>query len=216
METPDVDTSLLRRIRVLMMLRAIEDAGLAPIPLAQLHALAFFANILSPVWNLVPIEKDVRREAAAPFYPNLQADVDALIGRGLATVEDLHYLREANGQVRLAGKFAIAEKGASELIAAMRMFSDEEKLFQYYRDLAFAFSAIPPGLREKAVTQDATYGDMRYGSGAIIDYADYKRENFSAAAANYFDVGVDDRDKTTPSQKLYLYASHLRRRLVGA
>jgi hypothetical protein len=208
--------AIVRQARALMLLEAAETAGLTPIPLLELHSLAYFANVLSPVWNLLPQERSVVRRRGGPYYPEFQDDIDALLGRGMVAIEGLRHVEDEEGRWRLEGKFSITDGRASRITNALRMFDDESRLFAFYRELAFALASVPDGLRGGAVSEDATYGDTRYGEGAIIDFAEWKRENFSENAAEYFDQVMPDRRGATPSQKLHLYTRHLRRRLSGA
>ena len=52
-------TRLKRRCRVLLLLDAAEQTGIAPLPSARLHAFAYLADVLSPVWKLLPFDGKV-------------------------------------------------------------------------------------------------------------------------------------------------------------
>jgi hypothetical protein len=62
--------------RALLMLAALERAGVSPVETDQLHAFAFFANVLSPLWSLAPLQGAVLKREAGPFYKELQEALD--------------------------------------------------------------------------------------------------------------------------------------------
>lgn len=64
--------SLRRQIRLVLLLDAAEKTGLTPLPILQLHTLAFLANILAPVWDFEPIDGKLLKRRGGPFYPRLQ------------------------------------------------------------------------------------------------------------------------------------------------
>ncbi|MDQ0467013.1 hypothetical protein [Labrys wisconsinensis] len=210
------DRTVVRKARILMLLEAAEHAGLTPMPVLELHAFAYFANVLSPVWELMPQERSVLRRRGGPYYPELQDDIDALVGRGLVSIEGLRHVEDEDGRWRLEGKFSIADNGAITIATALRAFQDEQRLFGFYRELAFALASIPDYQRADAVAEDATYGDERFGDGAIIDFAEWKQANYSENAARFFDRVMPEGRKATPAQKLHLYARHLQRRMASA
>lgn len=210
------DRTIVRRARILMLLEAAEHAGLTPIPVLELHTFAYFANVLSPIWDLLPQERSILRRRGGPYYPELQDDIDALVGRCLVSIEGLRHVEDEEGRWRLEGKFSIADDGATTITATLRAFQDELRLFGFYRELAFALASVPDDQRGGAAAEDATYGDERFGDGAIIDFAEWKQANYSENAAHFFDRVMPEGRRTTPAQKLHLYARHLQRRLASA
>lgn len=209
------ESQTVRRGRMLLLLEAAEHAGLTPIPLLDLHALAFFANVLSPVWDLLPQERSVVRRRGGPYYPELQEDVDVLVGNGLVSIEGLTYVAEGDSW-RLEGKFSICGEGAYEVGHVLRRFEDENRLFEFYRELAFALATVPGVLRARTAEEDPTYGDRNYGEGAVIDFAQWRQKNYSENAARHFDEVMPNGRAASAAQKLHLYARHLRSRLRGA
>ena len=57
---------LKRRCRVLLLLDAAEQVGIAPLPSARLHAFAYLADVLSPVWKLVPFDGKIYKSDGGP------------------------------------------------------------------------------------------------------------------------------------------------------
>ena len=209
------DSSELRKARILMLMEGLEAAGITPIQSAQLHAIAYLANVLSPIWDMPPHKRAVVHKESGPYFPELQTDVDHLVGKGIVGVSNLKYRKESDGRWRVSGLFFLADFDASRSITkSIRRFTDEEKLHAFYRELAFAFAAIPKEVRGKAVAEDAVY-DVDVGEDVIIDFAQWKQENFSENAARYFDHVMPDGRPATAAQKLHLYAWHLKRRLAA-
>src|SRR4051794_40231134 len=106
MSPPD-DIELQRRIRLVVILDAAERAGLVPLPVMQLHAMAFFANVLSPVWQMPPLEGSLLKRRGGPYYPPLQRDLDRLVGTGVAVISELGQARDDQGHWRLEGSYRL-------------------------------------------------------------------------------------------------------------
>jgi hypothetical protein len=87
-------------LRLVLLLDACEAADLAPIPVSRLHAFAFLANILAPVWSEHSFDGKILKRSGGPFYPELQRDLDRLVGLGIATVHDVGHVKE-RGRWRL-------------------------------------------------------------------------------------------------------------------
>ena len=60
--------SLRRQVRLLVLLRAAEAAGLAPLRILRLHAFAYLSNVLAPVWDLRALDGKVLKRRGGPFY----------------------------------------------------------------------------------------------------------------------------------------------------
>lgn len=95
------------RVRLLQLLASAEQAALAPISLEKLHAFAYLADILSPVWNLRPFEDRIGRTGRPPYYPDLQLQLDLLVGMGLVEPSELSYTVEDGGDARFSASYAL-------------------------------------------------------------------------------------------------------------
>ena len=62
--------------RLLLMLAALERAGVSPVEVNQLHAFAYFANVLSPLWDLDPLQGSVLKRKNGPHYKELGDALD--------------------------------------------------------------------------------------------------------------------------------------------
>lgn len=208
------DFSMVRRARILLLLEASESAGLTPIPVSDLHAFAYLANVLSPVWDLAPQKRTVFKKRGNPYYPELQHGIDTLVGRGIIGIEGLEYRLDVDDRWRLEGRLFLADFEAARIITdTVQQFADEQRLASFYRELAFAYAALPWNIRSNVVEEDAIYG-IDVGDDVLIDFAEWKQANYSENSARFFDRVMPDGQAASPAQKLHLYAQHLKWRLV--
>ena len=204
-----------RRVRLIMLLHASESAGLAPIGILQLHSLAYLSNVLSPVWELRPLDGKVMKRRGGPFYPALQHDLDGLVSQGLVLITNLGYERDSDGRWRLDGAFYLNHAFADAVIRQYRNYEAEYHLATFIDELAYAFSALSEEDLQSVVSEDATYTDQLMAFGNVVDFGEWRTLNYSANAANYFDRLLSGGTLPTLGEKLHLYARHLYGRLHG-
>lgn len=205
-------SSIARRLRLVQLLDAAEAAGLTPIKLLRLHAFAFLANLLSPVWELWPQDGKILKRRGGPFYPELQRDLDRLVGMGVASIENLDYKKDEQKRWRLEGSYALLYDRADPILEAAYKFEDEHEMHVFLRELAFALAALSEDEFDQAMVEDATYADPRAIAGQVIDFAEWRSANYTANAANYFDHVMPLNLKTSPGEKIHLYVRYLERR----
>ena len=205
------------RVRLLQLLYAAEHAALAPIALDKLHAFAFLADVLSPVWGLRPFEDRIGRTGRPPYYPDLQAQLDLLVGMGLVEPSDLSYRTDSDGDgAHFAASYAL-RFGSQHLDALDRALQDDKQSAseQYFlNSLAEALASLPDDEIAKAASQDLVY--QRFGLDTE-DYVDLDRRNGpsrTARAVASFDQAFPGT-KLTPARRLYMYANYLGRRAHG-
>src|SRR5262245_59310808 len=99
--------ALRRRVRLLVLLDAAEQAGLAPIKILHLHSFAYLSNVLAPVWEFVPLDGKILKRRGGPYYPALQRDLDALVGKGMVVITGLAHLRDEERRWRLEGSYRL-------------------------------------------------------------------------------------------------------------
>lgn len=206
---------LQRRVWLLMLLDGAERAGVAPLPTAHLHRLAFFANCLAPVYDLpVPngiVVKDRRR---GPYYPELQWDVDRLAAQGLVELRGLRHVEEDDGW-GFTADYGLTVKGVEALDRAAAS-PRTARTRRFLAELGAAFGALGEAGREHADEADATYGDRHAADGRVIDFAEWRERNYSADAAQAFSKLAPARAHLTRRDALHLYFRYLDRVLAGA
>lgn len=199
------------RLRLLLLLDACEVADISPVPIMRFHALAFLANVLGPVWSLDSYEGKILKRRGGPFYPELQEQLDHLIGLGLVSIRNLgHSLIE--GRWRLEGDFALNVKVTKPLLDIAASFSSERKVMTFLRRLAIAASQTDEPI-EALVGFDATWSDQRTGTGDVIDFSEWRRANYSAYAIQAFEQSGSKGVSSTRGDRLQVYMRYLERRL---
>ena len=218
---------LKRRCRVLLLLDAAEQAGIAPLPSARLHAFAYLADVLSPVWKLVPFDGKIYKADGGPRYPDLQDEIDSLVVVGLIQVRKLAYEPRARGGARVSGSYGLnfASKRLDSILRALGARSVEEaidpedhNLHAYLIDLASALATLPDDEIESATGVDVTYR-ARAELHNVVDFAEWVdnawEANPSWQAAERFQAFLPEESKMLSGEKLYLYAAYLGRAMHG-
>lgn len=205
------------RVRLVQLLYAAEHAALAPIALDKLHAFAFLADVLSPVWGLRPFEDRIGRTGRPPYYPDLQAQLDLLVGMGLVEPSELSYRHDgADDGARFAASYALRFGSAhlDALDCALQADQQSASEQRFLNALAEALASLPDEEIAKAASQDLVY--QRSGPDTE-DYVDLNRRNGlsrTARAVASFDQAFPGT-KLTPARRLYMYANYLGRRAHG-
>src|ERR1700722_19243301 len=99
--------SLRQRARVIQLVDAAERAGITPIPSRKLHAFAYLADVLSPVWNLPSFDGKILKLEGGPHYPDLQREMDRLVILGLLQISDMTYVERGRDGARLDASYAL-------------------------------------------------------------------------------------------------------------
>jgi hypothetical protein len=205
-----------RRIRLVVLLDASRDAGIDPLPTLRLHLIAYLANVLSPVWDMPSVDGTVLKRRGGPFYPDLQVDLDRLVGCGVVRVENLRHERIDDDRYRLEGSFRLNQDLAHPILAFLSDLPGEAEAVKFVRELVLALSALSDDEIDRAITEDATYANPKVGLDNVIDFGEWMSANYSANAAERVGNLVRTGAVVGPSEKVHLYMRHLRRRLQGA
>lgn len=205
---------LRRQVRLVMLLDAAEAAGLVPLKILRLHAFAYLSNVLAPVWDMPVLNGRVLKRRGGPFYPDLQQDLDRLVGQGVVTISDVGHVQDESRRWRLEGAYRLYRPFADPILAALEHYPDERRLGAFIAELGYALSALSDEELDRAVSEDATYSDPMVMIDNVIDFADWRERNYSANAAEKFDRVIPG-GYATPGEKLHLYVRHLHRRING-
>lgn len=211
--SPEAVASLRRQARILILLEGASKAGLAPIGIIPLHAFAFLANVLAPVWDMPALEGKVLKRRGGPFYPALQRDLDRLVGKGMVLIIEVSHVRDAEGKWRLEGRYSLNRGVSAAAVDYLTRLPDEARFASFIVELGYALSALGESELERALVEDATYADPAVSNGNVVDFEEWTRRNPSVNAANYFDRFMPKRIRVTPGEKLHLYVRHLQRRI---
>ena len=217
-----------RRCRLLLLLEAAERAGIAPLSSARLHAFAYLADVLSPVWNLLPFDGKVYKSEDSPHYTDLQEELDHLVAIGLVQVKELQYVARSGYGSRITGFYALnffsehltlllGKLGARDPDDAVDQ--GDRNLHEFFVELAGALATLPDDEIDIAASVDVTYrtqGNLH----SIVDYADWSHDTWMAnptwRVAERFTDFLPGDSQMSPGEKLYLYAIYLSRAINAA
>ncbi len=207
--------SIRRRVRLVVLLEASREAGIEPLPTLRLHLIAYLANVLSPVWDMPSVDGSVLKRSGGPFYPDLQNDLDRLVGLGVVRVENLRHQRIDDDRYRLDGRYRLNPDLAEPILTYLNAMPKEAAAAHFVRELVLALSALSDEEIDRAITEDATYANPKVGNDNVIDFGEWLSANYSAAAAEKVGDLVPAGAIVGASEKVHLYVRHLRRRLQG-
>lgn len=219
---------LKQRVRLLLLLEAVERAGIAPLPAPQLHAFAYLADVLSPVWNLIPFDGKIYKSDGGPHYPDLQNELDCLVALGLIQATNLQYVKcEENGS-RITADYTLnfssqhLEQILNALGAGKRsdaIDSDDCKLHAFLVELAGAMAKLPNEQIDIAAEFDVTYRTNAplYN---VVDFAEWVEDNKEAnptwRTTERFQYFLPTDSYLSSGEKLYLYAAYLGKTIHAA
>ena len=204
--------ALRRRVRLLVLLDGSEQAGISPIRLNRLHTYAYLSNVLAPVWQTQVFDGRILKRRGGPFYPALQHELDRLVGLGLVIISGVNHFQDADGQWRLDGYFSINHQLGDDPLGAIRSFPQEFTARSFLLEVAYALSALTDEEIGGLASEDPTYSDISVGYENVLDFAEWRKLNYSANAANHFSSVLE---RATPGELLHLFVRHLHRRMGG-
>lgn len=207
--------SIRRRVRLVALLEASREAGIEPLPTLRLHLIAYLANVLSPVWDMPSVDGSVLKRRGGPFYPDLQNDLDRLVGLGVVRVENLRHQRIDDDRYRLDGSYRLNPVLAEPILAYLSTMPEEAAATRFVRELVLALSSLTDEEIDRAINEDATYTNPKIGADNVIDFGEWLTANYSAAAAEKVGDLVPTGAIVGASEKVHLYVRHLRKRLQG-
>lgn len=208
-ETADEDlTSIRRQLRLVTLLDAADRAGIAPLALHDLHLLAYFSNVMAPVWDIEAFEGAILKARSGPFYPSLQLDIDLLIGRGLVVVHRLRHLLMDDGGWRLDAAFELDRARARAVLQDLDRIGARIVSSIFLRELTYAFGSLNSGQLERLTQTDVTYADPLIAFGNVLDFGDIRAVNRTAIAASGFRQFISN---ASSAELIHLYLRHLSR-----
>jgi hypothetical protein len=199
------------------MLSAIERTGGAAISLESLNAFAYFVNVLSPLWDIEPVEGSVLKDGA-PRFPSLEAELDKLVGEGLVRVASLAIEAAVESSPAFTALFRIDAVKADPVLKIIQTLPDELSSEGFLLELAAAFLDIRPDLQDDAAKKDAAYSNPKVSTGRVVDFAEWvspTKGNASWNVAQSFQRYVPKGVTLSRAEKLVMYMNLMKRRAHG-
>jgi len=203
-----------RRVRIVAILDAAQRAGLTPLPLLQLHTIAYFADALAPVWDLRILDAQLLKRRDGPMSPVLQAVVDRLVGRGVVIPSSVRHVPDASGW-RLQACYELNSMFAAPILSAANSFELQSKHLAFVREVVYSVSSLGPSGIGDAPTSDASYGSAMVDSGGLVDIEGGVDEpNETARVALRFGELMEPDISLTDSEMVHLYVRELYKRMT--
>lgn len=183
----------------------------------SLNSFAYFANVLSPLWDIEPVEGSVLKDGA-PRFPSLEQELDHLVGDGFVNVASLAVSHPSAVVPGLVATFRIDRKRAAPLLDAIQALPDERATEGFLLELASAFLEIRPDRQDDAAAMDAAYSNPSISEGRVVDFAEWvspTRDNASWNVAQSFQRYVPEKVTLNRAEKLVMYMNLMKRRAHG-
>lgn len=211
---PDSDIRV--RARLLQIVASLERVGVTPVSNRDLHSIAYLSNVLSPLWEVEPLETSVLKDRNGPRSSILEHEIDLCVGNGLLIVETL--TADPENPSQLSASYRLNARVALPIVAEIAMLPDEQPVTAYLNEIAFAFSEIQPGGRDDLALQDAAWSNPSIAAGRIVDFANHQRyptSNLTVQAAEAFQKYAPAGFTYNRAEKLLMYMRLLNRRAHG-
>lgn len=196
-------------LRIIAILDAAERVGMTPMPVAPIHTVAYFAEVLAPVWHLTVLDGQILKRRQ-PYYPSLQADIDRLVGVGVVVVEELGPDMDV---WPIASSYSLNRDFAGPILDAASRFRTRARDIEFVREVMFATSGLGFDGLNSASHADATYGDPLVDLGGLIEVEPADGQNPTSAAALQFRQLLDGGHDLSDAEVINLYVRHLYSRL---
>ncbi len=173
----------------------------------------YLADVLATTWRLRPLDGKVLKQDSGPFYPVIQRELDRLVALGMVRISDPGYVEVGEGRYRLRGLYRLDLEVADEFLRELMAWNEGNRIARYLRELTFALSALEYEDIDRAVDQDAMYGDPAVRDGNIVDFDEWSHRNFAADSAMTLASLLPDSGVGAEAERVHLYVDHIARRL---
>ena len=206
-------TAMMRRLRVIGVLDAAERLNATPLELEPMHAILYFTEALAPVWNLPILDGQILKRIR-PYYPALQADVDALVGRGVIAVSGVRYIRIDNHWT-LDANYNLNRTFSDRILTAAKRFPLRAAELAFVQEVMYATSGLGTAGLAAAGELDATYSDPLVDVGGLIEVERDRGDGYNrtAAAAFRFNQLLGSESPISTAEMVNLYVRRLYSRM---
>jgi len=192
-----------RRVWILLILRATRLCGFATISAKTFHRLALFSNSLAPTNHVEAETAKVLKTDYGPYFPDYQVELDRLVGLQLIDVVDLKWQSEDG---RFISKYRISNAGMSFLDLAIQKLNLIAQSERAVSETISAFAEYQIDKEKETATVDANYGIDTLQIGELVDYGEWiDAHNYATEAAEYMAGAWQNRQslKLSPEDSEY-------------
>ena len=119
---------------------------------------------------------------------------------------------DEDGQWRLEGAFSLNYQLAGDALKVIDTFPQNLDIRSFLLEVAYAVSALSDSEFDRLPSEDPTYSDSGVAYDNVVDFAEWRKLNYSANATRHF---TSVSEQATPGELIHLYVRHLRRRISG-
>lgn len=200
-----------RHTLIIGIFDALDRSGVRPVPANLLHAIWYFTNALAPAWRIKPFDTALLKTQRQPYFPNLQVDLDNLVGMGVLIVTTL---APQVSQGRLQAKFALNRRFADRILSTMWEIEEEANILLFLDEVVQASNRLGDAEKGMALTKDATYGDPGVDNGNVIDLGEWLKADQMTPTADVLQrISRISEREMKPAELMDIYVDHLERRL---
>lgn len=203
------------KVRLVEILEACSDAGIDEVPLGALHTIAYFTDALAPIWDFPLVEAQLLKRETAPTNPELQEQVDELVGEAVLFASNLrHY--EYHGRWRLDATYRLNTEFSARIIAAVEDDPEFSRELFFVREVVLALAGLGlPGISQ-AASADATYSDPSVDYGSVIDLSSSGGNVTKTAQVAGRFAALLAEENVSAAELTHLYVRHLYSQLGGS
>lgn len=206
-EAPQPEATLRRRAWLLNLVVLAGRSGLMPLSKRNLHSLVFLANGLAPLYREAALDERVVRHEVGPFYPDVQWDLDRLVGQGLLKMAQVRYVRTEDAWW-LEADYLLTQAGMT-LSSRLEQLPQLQRSNRFLVELTSAFASVNRDDLDQAAQHDAIYSAPGRAQWASLVF-ESPDDNYAARTANAFEDVMGDI-RLSPKERVRLYFGYLGR-----
>ncbi|MFI6788875.1 hypothetical protein ACIBG4_16260 [Nonomuraea sp. NPDC050383] len=155
------------------------------------------------------LEAELLKKAELPINPELQHDLDRLVGMGVLIPASVKHLRSGDAW-RLDATYILNRDFGRRILLALERDDQYARELHFVREVALALAGIGNYGLGGAVLADATYSDPLLGVGSVIDLApENSRMTRTTEVSERFRSLMASQRKLTDAEVVHLYVRHL-------
>jgi hypothetical protein len=198
-------------LRLVSIFNACHEAGITTIPLSVVHTIAYFTDALAPVWGIPLVEGQLLKKNV-PTSPELQADIDRLVGQAVLLATNIRYVRSGHSW-SLDADYSLHPKFGPRIVESMSRDTQYVRELAFVREVVLALAGLGVDGISVAAPVDATYGDPNVGIGGIVNLDNAEEITRTTQVAKRFAELLREDHNLGEAEITHLYVRHLYSRL---